>query len=179
MKLFIWLNMLFFATAFSNTATAAFQPSESHLTGKSVSQRLLNPDLSTSREGIIKPSGVKGKYGLKGRLMTIIQKSRVLKKLAGIDEPTERQRKLGRLSLIFGGIALILLVIPYAALALPAAIGVLSVPSAIAGMVLGIKSVRGNSNLPGLLGLILSASLLLLMILAVIFLALFFSTGWI
>ena len=111
--------------------------------------------------------------------MAIILKSRVLKKLAGIDQPTERQKKLGKLSLILGGIALVLLVTPYVAIGLPAAIGIITVPAAIAGLVLGIKSVRGNSNLPGLLGLILSASLLLLMILAVIFLALFFSTGWI
>ena len=181
MKLIIWLSMLFLATGLSKTTTAAFQPTENYLTAKQVVQALIPSPGSTSSAsgGIAKPSKVKGRYGLRGKLMTLMLKSGILRKLAGIDEPTEHQKKLGRLSLIFAGLAVILLVIPYTALALPAAIGVLTVPSAIAGIVLGIKSVRGNSNVPGLIGLIVSGSLLVLLILAVILLALFFSGSWI
>lgn len=181
MKRFIWLSILFLTTGLSNTTTAAFQPTEPYLTPKPLSQAVtpVTVAISTSHEGMIKPSGLRGKLGLKGKLMSLMLKSRILKKLAGIDEPTERQKKSGRLSLIFASIAVVLLVIPYVALGLPAAIGVLTVPAAITGLVLGIKSVRGNTNVPGLIGLIISGSLLVLLILAVIFLALFFSQGWI
>ena len=180
MKRFIWLIMLFLATGLSNTTTAAFLSTEKLTPSPpSLAVTPLTATISALQEGKIKLSGFRGRLGLKGKLMRLMLKSGILKKLAAIDEPTERQKKLGRLSLIFASIAVVLLLIPYVSLALPAAIGVLTVPAAIAGLVLGIKSVRGNTNIPGLLGLIISGSLLVLMILAVIFLALFFSAGWI
>ena len=181
MKLFIWLSMLFLATGLNKTSQAAFHPTHNQLTATQLSTAISVSvsKIPTSPQGSVKPSRVKGRYGLKAKLMTVVLKSRILKQLAGIDQPTEKQMKLGRLSLIFAGAALVLLVMPYAALALPAVIGVLSLPAAIAGLVLGIKSIRGNSNVPGLVGLILSASILLVMILAIIFLALFFNGSWI
>ena len=181
MKRFIWLSILFLATGLVNTTTAAFRPTEKYLTPKPLSRTVtpLTGAISIWPAGMIKPSGSRVRSGLKGKLMSLMLKSGIVKKLAGIDEPTDRQKKLGRLSLIFGSIAVVLLLIPYVTLALPAVIGVLTVPAAIAGLVLGIKSTRGNTNVPGLLGLIISGSLLVLMILAVIFLALFFSEGWI
>jgi hypothetical protein len=79
-------------------------------------------------------------------------------------EPTEKQKTLGLLSLGFGVLAIALVFVP-------SAIGLLGVLFAIAGFVLGLKSLKGNSNAPGLIGLILSSAVLLLLIIAVIIVA--------
>jgi len=89
-----------------------------------------------------------------------------LKKKMGSD-PTEKQRTLGVLSLVAGLLAVALIFIPY--------IGILGILFAIAGFVLGIKSLRGNSNAPGLIGLILSSAVIFVLILAVIALS---SSDW-
>src|SRR5688500_18674248 len=99
MKRFIWLSILFLATGLGNTTTAAFQSTE-NLTPKPLSRVVVPSTTAVSflHEGKIKPSALRGRLGLKGKLMRLMLKSGILKKLAGIDEPTERQKKLGRLS---------------------------------------------------------------------------------
>lgn len=84
-------------------------------------------------------------------------------------EPTEKQKMLGFLSFVFG-----LLAIGFAFI--PSGIGIISILFAVAGLVLGIKSLKGNSNLMGLLGLILSGAVLFVIILA--FIAIATWTDW-
>ena len=83
-------------------------------------------------------------------------------------EPTEKQKTLGVISLAFGVLAVALLFVP-------TAVGLLSILFAVAGLVLGIKSLKGNSNAPGLIGLILSSAVLVVLVLAVIALS---SSDW-
>ena len=77
--------------------------------------------------------------------------------------------KLGRLSLIFGIIALVFIFIPVGVIAL------LGLGCAIAGLVLGIKSLKGNSNVPGLLGVVFSSLVLVLLLVAIAVVA---AWGW-
>ena len=73
---------------------------------------------------------------------------------------TPEQLRQGRLSLIFGLIAIVLVCILFV---VPASLLLLiSVGSAIAGLVLGIKSLKGNSNGPGIIGLVFSSLVLFL-----------------
>ena len=94
-----------------------------------------------------------------------------IRKLAANGTATEKQKKLGKLSLIFGVTGLVMLFIPY--------IGLLGIGLGIAAFILGLKSVKGNSNTPGLIGLIAGSLTLLLTLIAVIALAAFLSGGWI
>lgn len=75
--------------------------------------------------------------------------------------PTEQQKTLGWLSVVFGAMAIGLLLIP-------TWIGWIGLLCAVAGFVLGIKSLKGNSNAPGLIGLIVSSTVILVTIIAVI-----------
>jgi hypothetical protein len=86
-----------------------------------------------------------------------------LKKNMKREGPTEKQKTLGLLSFGFGLLAVALLFIP--------TIGIISIFLAVAGFILGIKSLKGNSNAPGLIGLILSSTVLLIIIIAVLSLA--------
>ena len=103
----------------------------------------------------------KEKLGLK------IFQWKVKRKMAG--EATPQQLKQGRLSLIFGALALVCLFIPVGVVA------VIGLGLAIAGFVLGLKSIKGNSNTMGILGLIFSSLFLVLVIIAVAVVA---SWGW-
>lgn len=109
-------------------------------------------------------TGTKLKW--KEKIVYKVVKWKLKKKMRS--EPTEKQKTLGLLSLAFGvlGVALIFV---------PTAVGILGILFAIAGFVLGIKSLKGNSNAPGLIGLILSSAVILVLILAVIALA---NTDW-
>lgn len=74
------------------------------------------------------------------------------------DQATPEQLRFGRLSLVFGLVAIVLL---FVALIAPVGILVLiSLVSGIAGFVLGISSLKGNSNGPGIIGLVLSSMVL-------------------
>jgi hypothetical protein len=72
--------------------------------------------------------------------------------------------------LIFGAVALATIFIPYVA--------IVSIPLAIAGLVLGIKSLNGNSNTNGILGVIFSSLVIFLGLVAIIFIAAFYSSWW-
>jgi hypothetical protein len=87
------------------------------------------------------------------------------KKFLNEGEPTERQRKQGTLSLIFGATGLLFTFIFF-----PVGIAL-----AIAGLVLGIKSIKGNGNVPALLGIIFSSVAIFILLLALAFVA---SWGW-
>jgi len=86
------------------------------------------------------------------------------------NEPVDpKLLKLGRLSLIFGILALVFIFIPVGVIAF------IGLGLAIAGLVLGIKSLKGNSNVPGLLGLIFSSLVLLSLLVAIAVVA---AWGW-
>jgi hypothetical protein len=106
------------------------------------------------------------KLKLKEKVVYKIVKWKLKKKMQS--GPTEKQKTLGMLSLVFGALAVALVFVPYA-------IAILGVLFAIAGFVLGLRSLKGNSNAPGLIGLILSSSVILLVVLAFIAIA---SWGW-
>lgn len=107
-----------------------------------------------------KATGRKLKF--KEKIVYKIVKWKLKKKMRS--EPTEKQKTLGLLSLAFGVLAIALIFVP-------TAVGLLGILFAIAGFVLGLKSLKGNSNAPGLIGLILSSAVLLLLIIAVIIVA--------
>jgi len=77
-------------------------------------------------------------------------------------EPTAQQRKLGRISLIFGIVALGCLFVPLGIFA------IFALGLAIGGLVLGFKSIKGNSNAPGIIGVVLSSLVLVLFLIAVV-----------
>ena len=83
-------------------------------------------------------------------------------------EMTERQKRQGKWAMILGLGSLVLLVVP--------TIGLLAIPAAITGLVLGIKSVEGNSNTNGIIGIIASGLTLLLLLVAIAVLAAFFAS---
>ena len=85
-------------------------------------------------------------------------------------QPTPKQLKQGRLSLIFGASAIVLAFIPV--------VGIVSIPLAVAGLVLGIKSLKGNSNTPGILGVVFSSLILFIIVLAVIIVGIALAGGY-
>lgn len=84
---------------------------------------------------------------------------------------TEKQKKLGKISMILGIAGLALLFVPNI-------LALVGIGLGIAAFILGLKSVKGNSNTPGIVGLIAGSLTLLLTILAVAIAAAFFSGGW-
>lgn len=86
----------------------------------------------------------------------------------GEGEVTEKQKRQGRLSMIFGLGGLVLLFVP--------GINFLAIPAAIVALVLGIKSVEGNSNTNGIIGIIAGGLTLVLLILAIAVLVAFFAS---
>lgn len=113
--------------------------------------------LSLSPREYEKTTGNKLKW--KEKIVYKVVKWKMKKKMRS--EPTEKQKTLGVISLAFGILAVGLIFIP-------SAVGLLGILFAIAGFVLGLKSLKGNSNAPGLIGLILSSAVLFIFILAVI-----------
>ena len=85
------------------------------------------------------------------------------------DQATPQQIKLGRLSLIFGILAMVFIFIPIGIIA------IIGLGCAIAGFVLGIKSIKGNSNVMGILGIVFSGLVLFFFLLA---LAIVAAWGW-
>jgi len=77
--------------------------------------------------------------------------------------PTSQQKKLGMWSMILGGAALICMFIPVGLVVL------LGLGMAIGGLVLGFKSTKGNSNAPGIIGIVLSSLVLLIFLVAVVY----------
>ena len=77
------------------------------------------------------------------------------------DQATPEQIRLGRLSLIFGILALVLIFVPIGIIA------IVGLGCAVAGLVLGIKSIKGNSNVMGILGVVFSGLVLFFLLLAI------------
>jgi hypothetical protein len=96
----------------------------------------------------------------KEKVVYKVVKWKMKKKMRGA--PTPVQRTLGWLSLFFGVLSGVLL---FAGTGVAGLVGILF---AVAGLVLGIKSLKGNNNAPGLIGLIWSSAVIAILIIAVI-----------
>ena len=81
---------------------------------------------------------------------------------------TERQKRQGKWSMILGLGSIVLLMIPY--------VNLIAIPAAITALVLGIKSIEGNSNTQGIIGIIAGGLTLALLIIAIALLAAFFAS---
>lgn len=111
-----------------------------------------------------------------GKKLTLLQKAQLLlikhkliKAIHGDEALTEKQKKQAKWSLILGISSVVLILIPY--------IGILALPAAIVAIILGAKSLKGNNNKQGLIGVITgSLSILLILLVAALFVA--FAGGW-
>ncbi len=115
------------------------------------------PYEQTNRSGYnLPPESVPGKKlnRLQKKVLHFIQK-----KLAGKMEkgyPDAKQRRQAKWSMILGIFSFVALFTPVA---------ILAIPAAIIGLILGIKSVDGNSNYQGIIGIVTSSATLLLFLL--------------
>jgi hypothetical protein len=122
---------------------------------------------------------------LTGKKLTTFEKiklkivqSKIARKVLklGDDPMTDKQKKWAQLSLILGlaSIALVLIAfVPYISI-----LGILAFPAALLAIIFGIKSLKGNSNSKGIIGIVTGGSVLLLTALAIVWLFTFFSWGW-
>ena len=101
------------------------------------------------------------KLRFKEKIAYKILKWKLKKNLRKEGEPSERQKKLGVLSLIFGSVALLTLLFG-------GFLSIVAIVTAIAGLILGLKSLKGNSNTAGLLGIIFSSGVLFFVILVIV-----------
>ena len=115
------------------------------------------------------------KPGLKERIVRKLLEKRLLKKWLGDGEMTEQQKKQAKVSLILGISSLVLLLLSTFVLTGVGIIGLLSIPLAIIGLIFGIRSLKGNTNTQGLIGVITSSVSIALIILAVVILAILFA----
>ena len=88
--------------------------------------------------------------------------------LLGEGEMTPKQKRWAKWSMILGIGGIVLLFLP--------TVGFLAIPAAIIALVFGIKSVEGNSNAQGIIGIIAGGLTLLLLILAIALLVAFFAS---
>jgi hypothetical protein len=152
-----------------NASHAAFA---SHRTPDIVSSGFrVAPDTSGVEELLTLPLRFtnKSKFTLKERVALKLVKGRVGKFLAQKGEASPRQKRLGKLSLYFGIAAFAVVLIPV--------VNILSLPAAITAVILGIISLKGNSNINGIIGASLGGLFFLLLILLVLILIAAFG-GW-
>lgn len=112
-----------------------------------------------------------------GRKLTFFQKIKlkialvVLRKLDK-GEITEKQKKQGEISMILGISSIVILllsgVLPF--------IGLLCIPAAILAVIFGAKSLKGNSNTKGIVGVVTGGVTLLLLLIAIIVVLAFFAS---
>lgn len=101
-----------------------------------------------------------------GKKMTLGQKisfwlmKKKLKKISEEESFTPKQKQQANLSLILGLASIGLLFIPY--------LGLIAIPAAILAIIFGAKSIKGNSNTKGIIGLVAGITTLLLLIIAII-----------
>ncbi len=114
-----------------------------------------------------KPHKKKG-AGLFARWKEKLVAKAIKKGWLGEGEMTEKQKRWAKWSMILGLGSLVLLFIPY--------ISFVAIPAAIVALVLGIKSVEGNSNTQGIIGIIAGGLTLVLLILAIAVLVAFFAS---
>lgn len=112
------------------------------------------------------------------KLKLKIVQSKVARKLLKFgDEPmTEQQKKWAKWSLLLGlsSIALFFIAfIPYISI-----IALLMIPASILAVIFGIKSLKGNSNSKGIIGIVTGGSVILITLIGIIWLLSAFEWGW-
>ena len=123
----------------------------------------------------IKPKDIEQ---ITGKKLTLFQKiklklAQTLLKKYSDGEITAKQQKQARVSMILGIMGLAFLFIslsPFLGF-----LGILSIPSAILAIIFGSKSLKGNSNSEGMIGVITGGATIALIIIAVIVIAIAFS----
>ena len=114
------------------------------------------------------PAATDKRYSLKERLVLKYLRKQIKKLGMREGEPADpRKLRLGRLALILGAGAFVVAFIPF--------LQILSPLMAIAAVALGIVSVQGNSNLPGILGICFGGAFILLILAVVAIFVLTFS----
>lgn len=88
-------------------------------------------------------------------------------------EMTEKQKKQATASMILGIGSIVLMLI--SSIPIIGFLGILCIPAAILALVFGIKSLKGNSNTKGIIGVVTGSVTLVLIALAVILLAILFA----
>lgn len=171
MKMFLLL--LFFAGMYSSSVMAATAPSS--VAPKSI--HVILPENKPKAVHIrqilsLTPDQYKNLTGKKLRLKDrIMLKFLQCKTKKQLNKPADitKLKKLGILSLIFGVLGFIFIFMNVGIL------GIIGVGLAIAGLILGIKSLKGNTNVPGIIGIVFSGLVLFLILLLVVLLA---SSDW-
>lgn len=101
--------------------------------------------------------------------LRILQK-KIVKKLDKAGS-IEKQKKQGRISMILGLLSFALLFIPFGLW--------LALPIGIVALIFGIKSVNGNNNVEGIVGIVASGiTLSLYLIVAIVMMTIALSTGF-
>jgi hypothetical protein len=112
-----------------------------------------------------------------GKKLTLFQKveikiaQKILKKLSD-EEMSEKQKKQADASLILGIGSLTLLLLS----GLVSVFGLLCIPAAILAIVFGSKSLKGNSNTKGIIGVVTGGVTLAVILLAIIIILAFFAS---
>jgi hypothetical protein len=116
---------------------------------------------------------------LTGKKLSFFQKvkfkilQKVLRKVKG-GELTDKQKQQARASMILGIASFVLLLL--SSVAFIGIAGILCIPAAILAVILGAKSLKGNSNTQGIVGVVTGGVTLALIVLALILVVLFLSS---
>ena len=104
-----------------------------------------------------------------GKKLTLLDRVKLtllkwkLSKFSEDEEMTEKQKKQATASMILGIASFGLMWIPY--------VGILSIPAAILAIIFGAKSLKGNSNTKGIIGLAFGSATIVVILLAIIIIA--------
>lgn len=142
-----YLTMLLLVLFTVPAAQAAFVPPATPVPAVSRQQ-----PAAVSLRGPVRPAGRFERLKLK-----LLQ--RILRRPVATGEMTEKQRRKARWSLILGVASFLMLFLPVVVL--------LSLPAGVAAIVLGVQSLKGNSNTQAIIGII-AGSLAILLLFAVL-----------
>lgn len=141
----------------------------------------VTPAFAGSRAGIshtIHPQDPeKGNIRKRTRLqklqLRLLQNRHVVKILKLGDEPmTAKQRKQAKWALNLGIASIVLLFVPI--------LNILAIPAGVLAIIYGAKSVKGNSNSKGIIGIVLGGLTVLLFLIAIILIVAILANGtWI
>ena len=156
------IKRLFFLLLF---CLAGLLPIVAHAAPSSVS---LPPNATFIKTSIGTAKPEKKKAGLITKWKNKLVAKAIKKGWLGEGEITERQKKWAKWSMILGIGSLVALFIP--------GVNLVAIPAAIEALVFGIKSVEGNSNTQGIIGIIAGGLTLVLLIAAIALLVAFFAS---
>lgn len=129
----------------------------------------------------IRSISIKSFEKITGKKLTLIQKIKfkIAQKIIQNkfkETITEKQEKEATASMALGiGSIVLLLISSIGALGI---LGLFAIPAAILAVIFGIKSLKGNSNAKGIVGVATGGVTLLLFVIALVVVVALFSTGW-